>query len=241
MWKGKTAIVTGASGGIGSVLCRALSERGLNLVLAGRSREKLEKVRESLPPESAGRTVICPGDIRQLSYAEELLEKADAQFGGLDLLINCAGLAHRCPAQEMTPQLFDQIMETNVKAPYFLCQKALPYLRRSECATIINICSVVAHKGYPLQSVYAASKHALLGWSKSLANEVYGENIRVHVISPGAVFTDMIAVARPDLSPEGMILPEDIAAVVGFYLDRRSSCGVVDEIELHRSNKEPFA
>jgi len=137
--------------------------------------------------------------------------------------------------------LFDSIMQINVRAPYFMCQQALEDLRKSDCATIINICSVVAHKGYPRQSVYAASKHALLGLSKSLANEVYKDNIRVHVISPGGVFTPMIALVRPELTPEGMILPEDIANIMGFYLECRKSNAVVDEIEVHRANKEPFA
>ena len=108
-------------------------------------------------------------------------------------------------------------------------------------ASIINICSVVAHKGYPQQSVYAASKHALLGLSKSLANEVFRDDIRVHVISPGGVFTDMVALARPDLTPDGMTLPEDIADIVLFLLEHRAANAVIDEIQVHRTNKEPFA
>jgi len=143
--------------------------------------------------------------------------------------------------EEMTPKLFDSIMQVNVRAPYFLCQRAIPELKKSDCATIINICSVVAHKGYPKQSVYAASKHALYGLSKSLANEVFRDDIRVHVISPGSVYTPMIAMVRPDLSPEGMILPEDIGNIVGFYLECRRSNAVIDEIEVHRVTKEPFA
>ena len=74
-----------------------------------------------------------------------------------------------------------------------------------------------------------------------MANELYKENIRVHVISPGSVFTPMIATVRPDLSPEGMILPEDIAEIAGFYLEMRTTDCVIDEIEAHRVTKEPFA
>jgi short-subunit dehydrogenase len=89
--------------------------------------------------------------------------------------------------------------------------------------------------------VYAASKHALLGWSKSFANEYYKEDIRVHVISPGSVYTKMIAMVRPDLTPEGMMLPEDIADIIGVYLQFRKTNAVIDEIEAHRVTKEPFA
>jgi len=99
---------------------------------------------------------------------------------------------------------------------------------------------VVAHKGYPLQSAYAASKHALAGFTKSLANEVWQEGIRVHLISPGAVFTDMVRISRPDLTGEGMILSEDIAEIAAFLVAHRTNA-VIDEIEVHRAGKAPFA
>lgn len=237
---GKTAIITGAAGGIGDALCRKLAEYKMNLVLTGRNEDKLHALAQEL--RACGVQVCeCVGDLADLAFVDSIIADAQAQFGGVDVLINNAGLVHNCGVDEMTPELFDSIMQVNVRAPYFLSQKLLPSLRESSCATIINICSVVAHKGYPHQSVYAASKHALLGFSKSLANEVYKDNIRVHVVSPGGVFTPMIAKARPDLTPEGMILPEDIASIVGFYLEMRTTNAVIDEIQLHRVNKEPFA
>ena len=236
--KGKTAIVTGAAGGIGEALCEKLAGYGMNLLVTGRNREKLEALAVRL---DGVQVLVCAGDLAELSFIDEILAKAREAFGGVDVIINNAGLSHNCPVEEMTPELFDSIMQVNVRAPYFLCQRALDDLRKSDCATIINICSVVAHKGYPRQSVYAASKHALLGISKSMANELYREDIRVHVISPGGVFTPMVAIVRPDLTPEGMILPEDIADIMGFYLEMRKTNCVVDEIGSHRVNKEPFA
>lgn len=238
--KGKTAIVTGAAGGIGEALCAKLADYEMNLVITGRNREKLDALAGELGKNGV-QVCVCAGDLADLAFADEVLNSARKSFGGVDVIINNAGLSHNCTVAEMTPDLFDSIMQVNVRAPYFLCQHALDDLRKSDCATIINICSVVAHKGYPKQSVYAASKHALLGLSKSMANEWYKENIRVHVISPGSVFTPMIAMVRPDLSPEGMILPEDIADIMGFYLEMRKTNCVVDEIEAHRVTKEPFA
>ena len=237
---GRTAIVTGAAGGIGEALCRRLAGYKMNLVITGRKAETLKALSDSLRAEGI-QVCECVGDLADMAFIDTVFAAAREHFGGVDVLINNAGLVHNCTVEEMSPELFDSIMQVNVRAPYFMCQRALPDLRKSDCATIINICSVVAHKGYPRQSVYAASKHALLGLSKSLANEVYKDNIRVHVISPGGVFTPMIAKARPDLTPEGMMLPEDIASVVGFYLEMRLSNAVVDEIQLHRVNKEPFA
>ena len=238
--KNKTAIVTGAAGGIGEALCKKLAAYGMNLVVTGRKQETLHALAERM--RALGVQVCeCVGDLAELSFVDEVLAAARESFGGVDVIINNAGLSHNCAVDEMTPELFDSIMQVNVRAPYFVCQHALDDLKKSDCATIINICSVVAHKGYPKQSVYAASKHALLGASKSMANEWYKENIRVHVISPGSVFTPMIAMVRPDLTPEGMILPEDIADIMGFYLEMRKSNCVVDEIEAHRVTKEPFA
>ncbi len=237
---GKSCIITGAAGGIGEALCRKMAAYGMKLAITGRNAEKLHALAEEL--RANGTEVLeCTGDLASLAFVEKVLDSTEQAFGGVDVIINNAGLSHNCTVEEMTPELFDSIMEVNVRAPYFMCQKAIPALKQSSCATIINICSVVAHKGYPKQSVYAASKHALLGLSKSLANELFRENIRVHVISPGSVFTPMIAMVRPDLSPEGMILPEDIASIAGFYLEMRASNCVVDEIEAHRVTKEPFA
>lgn len=236
--KGKTAIVTGAAGGIGEAICKKLAQFGMNLVITGRN----EKTLQALEQELTGAQVCrCVGDLTSLDFVDEILAAAREKFGGVDVIVNNAGLSHNCSVEEMTPELFDSIMQVNVRAPYFLCQRAVEDLKASSCATIINICSVVAHKGYPRQSVYAASKHALLGLSKSFANEYYKDDIRVHVISPGSVFTKMIAMVRPDLSPEGMILPEDIADIIGVYLEFRKTNAVIDEIEVHRVTKEPFA
>lgn len=238
--RNKTIIITGAAGGIGEPVCRRLAPFGMNMVITGRNAAKMEVLAEEL--RALGSQVrICAGDLRSADFIDEILNTARSAFGGIDIIVNNAGLAHNCSVDEMTWDLFNAVMETNVRAPYFLCKNALPDLRASDCATVINICSVVAHKGYPHQSVYAASKHALLGMSKSLANEVYKDGIRVHAVSPGAVFTPMIAQVRPDLSPEGMILPEDIASIIAFLLEMRKSAAVIDEVQLHRATKEPFA
>lgn len=237
--KGKVALITGASGGIGTALAVRLAQDGINLVLCGRSEEKLTKTRDAVAPYGV-RTFLYAADLTEDGAPARCLDAALGAFGRLDILINNAGMALSCPFEETTTQQFDDIMNTNVRVPYFLCQAALPSLRESDHATIINITSVVAHKGYPLQSAYAASKHALLGLSKSLANEVYSEGIRVHVIAPGAVFTDMVRIARPDLTEEGMILPEDIAEVAAFFIEHRTNA-VVDEIQVHRAGKAPYA
>ena len=236
---GKVALITGASGGIGTEIARRFAQDGMNLVLCGRSAEKLEKTKKIA--ESFGvQTMLWSADLTVDGVAADCVQAVLDRFGRLDILVNNAGMALSCPFEQTTVDQFDRIMALNVRAPYFLCQAALPALRQSDHATILNIASVVGHKGYPLQSAYAASKHALIGMSKSLANEVYTENIRVHVIAPGAVFTDMVRIARPDLSDEGMILAEDIAEIAAFFVEHRTNA-VIDEIQVHRAGKAPFA
>ena len=232
--KDKVCILTGASGGIGAVIAEALFDHGLKLVLLGRNEEKLKEVAKDRD------CLILPGDICDNNYIEEVIAKTVAAYGGIDVVINNAGLAHSTPFEEITEEQYDEIMNVNVRAPFFMCQKALLHLVKSDFATIINIASVTAHKGYPLQSVYSASKPALLGFTKALGKEYYQKGVRTHVISPGGVFTDMIKISRPDLTSEGMILPEDVAETVLYLLKMRRTACVADEISFHREAKEPF-
>ncbi len=226
--KNKVCIITGAGGGIGSAISEALFSQGAKLVLLGRNEEKLKRV-------AKGREcLILPGDICCDTYIKETIEKTVSVYGGIDVLINNAGLAQSKSFAEISMEEYDLIMNTNARAPFLMCQTALPYLMQSSSGTIINIASVTAHQGYALQSVYSASKHALLGFSKSLSKEYYQKGVRVHVISPGAVFTDMVKISRPDLTGEGMLLPEDVAETVLYLLKMRKSASVADEIQLSR-------
>ncbi len=234
---GRVALITGAGGGIGRAIALRLAQDGMKLMLCGRTESKLLETKSLI---STSDVHIVTGDLTDPDFPKACVESTVSAFGQLDVLVNNAGLAQSQRFEEISLSEYDRIMNTNVRAPFLLTQAALPHLRASGYATIINIASVTAHKGYPLQSVYSASKHALIGMSKSLANEVYKEGVRVHVISPGGVFTDMVRISRPDLSEEGMILPEDIADLAAFFLENRGNA-VIDEIQVHRIGKEPFA
>ena len=234
MLRGKTALVTGGGGGIGREIAARLKAAGVNVAICGRNVEKLEAAARSI-----GGALTLPGDLLDDTYVQSCVDRTVETFGGLDILINNAGVALSKPFGETTIEDFDRVMATNVRAPFLLIRSALPQLRKAR-GRVINIASVVAHKGYPLQSAYAASKHALLGLSKSLANELYEDGVRVHVISPGGVYTDMAKVARPDLSPDGLISAEEIADAAMFLLSLDKNA-VIDEICLHRQGKAPFA
>ena len=235
---GKIAVITGAGGGIGKAIAEQLARKKMYLVLlGGNNQNKLETTRQTI--EQYTQCLVLPGDLTNLDFQQQAISKIIAQYGKIDILINNAGMTQNAAFEQVKAEDFDKIMAINVRAPFFLTQQALPWLKKSSAATVINICSVVAHSGYPAQSAYSASKHALLGWTKSLAAECFRDNVRIHAISPGGVYTDMVKISRPDLSAEGMIMPEDIADIVSFILDHRSNA-VIDEILVHRSGKEPF-
>ncbi len=238
-WEGKVAIVTGATGEIGQVLCKRLAEYGIRLSICGRVEETLEETAQMLR-ESGAEVITLVGNLEDVDFLEQVVDFTVDNFGQIDLIINNAGMAHKSPIDDVTPELYDSIMSVNVKAPYFLVQKALPYLRLSDVATVINVSSVVAHRAYMNQSVFTISKHALLGMSKALAVENQAHGLRVHIISPGAVYTDLTSLLRPDLAPKDLITPEDMADVLSFWLEHRKSSFVIDEVQMHRLGKEPF-
>ena len=150
----RIALITGASGGIGSAIARRFAAEGFRLALCGRNTEKLESVRASLPQGTEA--LLLPGDVNDAGYQDACLAAVQARFGGLDVLVNCAGMAQSDAFEDITPARFDEIMTLNCRTPFFLCQKALPLLRQSQAASILNIASVTAHKGYVRQAAYAA-------------------------------------------------------------------------------------
>lgn len=236
--QGKVALITGATRGMGRAIARLLAEKGLYLGLNGRREEALKEVAEEL--RSLGTKVgIYPGDLSKVEVPERIVKDLVEEFGGLDVLINNAGVALSRPLESTTPEEWDFHMAVNARAPFLLVRASLPYLRRSEVPTIINIASVVATKGYVNQAAYTASKHALLGFTKVLARELHHEGIRVHVISPGGVATDLITDMRPDIPPATLIQPEEIAQIVWFLLSQRGNA-MIDEINVRRISNEPW-
>ncbi len=235
--KDRIALITGAGGGIGRAIAVKLASMGMNLALCGRREEKLWATAEATGrPEDM---LVIAGDLTDEVHLTGCIAIVKARFGKLDLLVNNAGMALNCPFEETTTEQFDRIMAINVRAPFLMCREALPLLKESDHAAIVNIGSVVAHVGYADQAAYSASKHALLGMTRALAKEVWKDGVRVHMVSPGGVDTDMIRIARPDLNTQGMIQAEEVAEAVAYLAARRGNA-VIDEIQMHRAGKEPF-
>lgn len=236
--QGRTAVITGASGGIGRSLAIALAREGVNLLITGRNEHRLNHLKTQLEQKGI-RAEALAVDITVSGAPVRIVDAALRLGGGLDILINNAGLGDAASIIETDEEMWDSLMNTNAKAPFFLCREAIPHLKKSNAAAIINISSVVGRKGYVNQAAYTASKHALTGFTKVLAQEVQSDGIRVHLIAPGGVATEMVTRVRPDLDVSELIQPDEIAEIVVFLLKHRGNA-VVDEINIRRSNGIAF-
>jgi len=236
--KGKTALVTGASRGIGRAISLMLARNGVNLAINSTSVDNLRAVEKELTMLGVD-VLLCPADLSHPDTPSTIIKQVVDRFGGLDILINNAGIAIPKPLSQTSAEEWDLHMAVNARAPFLLCREAIPYLRKSDAASIINISSVVGRKGYVNQGAYTASKHALMGMTKVLAQELHGDNIRVHVIAPGGVATDMVGKMRPDLDTSMLIAPEEIADIVEFLLVHRGNAAI-DEINVRRSSNNPW-
>jgi len=226
------ALVTGASRGIGRTIALELASLGYDLALVGRDAAALASV--SGEAAKAGvRTASIVADLADPASPAEVVTQAVSALGGIDLLVNCAGLSQAGSFTEVTTEQWDKVFAVNARAPFFLCKEALPYLKRSDKPIVINIASVVGFKGYANQSVYASSKHALTGFTKVFAKEVQPFGIRVHLISPGGVATEMVKTMRPDIDPDELIQPEEIAEIVRFIVTRKGG-GTIDQFYIRR-------
>lgn len=219
----QVAIVTGASRGIGRAIARTLAERGYDLVVTSRTERDLDRTRESVEEASGAATVVV-ADLKDPGTASRLVRSALTRFGRLDGLVNNAALNVFTPFWDQTDSNLDEMIETNLTAPFFLCQAAANHwIENGLPGAIVNISSAEDTIAYPDQVPYASSKGGLLSMTKVLALEWGPLGIRVNAVSPGSVDTEMTPdVYRREASrlmPIGRLgKPEEIGTCVHFLL-----------------------
>ena len=234
----QTAIVTGATRGIGKAIALKLAELHYNLVIVGRTAQLLDQIKSEIE-KTGGRCLTVVADLGQENAPGHIMEKTVSHFGQIDVLVNNAGMSHSGPLLETDMETWDKVHAVNARAPFFLSKAAIPYLKVSPNPVIINIGSVVGFKGYRDQAAYASSKHALTGFTKVLAKEVQKDGIKVHLISPGGVNTEMVREMRPDIDTEQLIQPEEIAEIVEFLVTRKGK-GTIDHFYIRRQSGLAF-
>jgi NAD(P)-dependent dehydrogenase (short-subunit alcohol dehydrogenase family) len=233
--RGQVALVTGGGRGIGRAVSLALGRAGARVVLAARTAAEIEAVSAKIA-RAGGEATAVPADV---SREEDVVGLFGRVGERLDILVNNAGLGIFGPLDAFSAADFDRVLGVNLRGTFLCCREAMKRMERRRGGWIINVSSVVGIKGYPNQAAYTASKHGIVGLTKSLAVEAQPHGIRVSVILPGGVDTGMAGQARPDLERSVLLQPEDIAQTV-LYLLSLSDRAAVDEIYIRRRTSPPF-
>jgi NADP-dependent 3-hydroxy acid dehydrogenase YdfG len=215
-----------------------LAQEAATVVLAARSIQKLQETSDKVT-EAGGKAEIVVTELTEEESIKNLVKITNEKFSRLDILVNNAGVTHSAKLEETITEDWERCMQINARAPFILCREALPLLRKSQAGYIINIASVVGVKGYPLQSAYTSSKHALRGMTISLSEELKGSNIRVHLLCPGGVDTELVQKVRPDIKKDELMQPEEIAELV-LYLVTHKGNAVIDELHIRRATSTPW-
>ncbi len=217
---GKVALVTGATGGIGAAIARALHAQGASVALSGRRAAELE----SLAAELGSRVMVAPADLADPAAAPALVETVEKALGGLDIQINTAGFTRDMLALRMGDADWGAVIDVDLSAPFRLSRAALRGMMKKRWGRIVSIGSIVGASGNAGQANYAAAKAGLVGMTKALAQEVASRNVTCNVVAPGYVETAMTDVLGEPVKakmveriPTGRIgRPEDIAAAVVY-------------------------
>jgi len=210
---GKVAIVTGSTKGIGRAIAESLVREGANVCISARNADEISDavVESNFFGNGQATGVVC--DVRDYNEVKALFEHTVAEFGGVDVLVNNAGIGMFQSVEEMSPEGFRSVLETNLNSVFYCCHEAIPLLRARGGGYIINISSLAGANPHPRMAAYNASKFALNGFSEALMQEVRHDRIKVSYIMPGSVNTHFGGDV-PSAEQSWQLQPEDVARVV---------------------------
>jgi 3-oxoacyl-[acyl-carrier protein] reductase len=222
---GRTALITGASRGIGRACALALAASGYRLILAARSLEKLEETAE-MTRKTGVETAVVEMDLTNFTSVSTIVGNASKEFGRIDILVNNGGVTKDGLAVRMKQADWQMVLDTNLSGSFYAIQQVLPGMMRERWGRIVNISSVVGERGNAGQANYVASKAGLIGLTKSIAQEVGSRNITVNAVAPGFIETDMTHGLKDELKQKmieqtplkRMGSPEDVASAVRFLV-----------------------
>jgi 3-oxoacyl-[acyl-carrier protein] reductase len=235
---GQVAVVTGGGRGIGKAVALSLARCKASVIVAARTISEIEAVASAIRMAN-GKAISIQCDIADEGQINRLFDTVMDKFDKLDIMVNNAAIGRYSPFQNFTTSDLDDLIAVNIRGTYICCREALQRMILQHSGYIINISSVVGFKGYENQSAYTATKHAVVGMTKTLALEAQKYNVRASVIHPGGVDTEMAGEARPDLDRSLLMQPEDIAQSILFLLSL-SDRAAVDEIYIRRRGGSPF-
>lgn len=230
----KIAVITGAGKGIGRAAAELFLKEGASVVLNSRTASDLDEfVKRNSVYKNKILTVL--GDISDESVIKKVIKQTIGNFKQVDILVNNAGFGIFDDFVNSTNEDFDNMFNTNVRAVYILTRDLLPYMIKRKEGTIINIASISGKNGVPGGAIYSATKHALMGLSRSIMFEVRKQGIRVIAICPGSVDTKFFRKTASELKNESMLTPRDIADTI-LYAATLPPNATVNEIEIRPAN-----
>jgi len=209
---GKVALVTGGSRGIGLAIARALTSEGVNVGITGRSASHLSTARREIEAAGPGMVETLQADVRDYAEVERAVAAVTARFGGLDFVVNNAGVGVFVDVADMTPSQWSEVLETNLSGVFHVCHAALPHLKQRGAGFIVNISSLAGKNAFAGGAAYCASKSGLNAFSEALMQEVRYDNIRVSYVMPGSVATGFSG--DESRGADWKIAPADVADVV---------------------------
>jgi 3-oxoacyl-[acyl-carrier protein] reductase len=234
--RGQVAIVTGGSRGIGLAIARALVAEGVQVSATGRSEAHLASARASIESAGPGAVETLRADVRRAEDVQHAIEATVARFGGLDIVINNAGIGVFTDVASMTTPQWTEVIETNLTGVFNVCHAALPHLRQRGGGFIINISSLAGKNPFADGAAYCASKAGLNAFSEALMQEVRHDNIRVSYVMPGSVATEFVG-GDASKGADWKIAAEEVAEVV-INLLRHNPRSLPSRVEL-RPSKPP--
>lgn len=209
--KGKNAVITGGTRGIGLATAHALAAEGVNVAVIGRNRDTLSDAVDELNRHDV-QVIGANGDVSSREEVDSMIASISESFRSFDILINNAGIMGHTPFLDSSEEEFRKMMDVNVFGPYYMMQAVLPQMTAQQKGDVINISSMSGLKGTPGSSLYSATKFAVIGMTEGIMQEMRKHNIRVSYLTPSAVLTDLIGEAR--LEEDSMTHAEDIADII---------------------------
>lgn len=197
--KGKTALITGSTSGIGLAYAKTLAAEGANVVINGfGDKDAIEKERVALEAASGAKALYSGHDLTKVDQIEAMMAEAAKAFGGVDILINNAGMQHVAPVEEFPVDKWDLIIALNLNAAFHTTRLAIPYMKEMKWGRIIQTASAHSKAASPFKSAYVTAKHGLAGFTKTVALEVATFGVTANCISPGYVWTPLVEGQIPD-------------------------------------------
>jgi 3-hydroxybutyrate dehydrogenase len=231
MLKGKCALITGSTSGIGLGIARRFASAGMNVVLNGFGDAKeIETLRDALAREHGVKVTYDAADMTKPHTIEAMMTKALDAFGAIDVLVNNAGIQHVAPIDEFPPEKWDAIIAINLVSAFHTTRLALPRMKKRMWGRVINVASAHALVASPYKSAYVAAKHGIAGLTKTVALEVAALGITVNAICPGYVLTPLVEKQIPDTARARGITEEQVIKDVLLAAQPTKKFVTIDEV-----------